>query len=233
MSDDTIKVIIGEDHELTRLGLSYALQKLNGIEVVGEAEDGEQVLALIEKTKPDIVLLDVEMPNMNGIIATQRIKAKFPELRVVMLTSHAEGELVYASLAAGADAYCMKDIKGDRLVQVLEMVAQGAVWLDPTIARMVMNALPVKLPGEKEIGSLQPRYVTDLTEREQEVLKLIAQGKTNKEISDKLTITIHTVKAHVCNIIQKLAVDDRTQAAVKAIREGLVKPEYVPPELLK
>ena len=135
--------------------------------------------------------------------------------------------VVLSALAAGADAYCMKDIKIDLLSQVIEMVCQGAVWLDPAIARLVMGALP-GLPGaqaSKEAEKQPPRrrqYNADLTEREREVLQHIVDGKSNKEIAQLLNVTTHTAKAHVCNIIQKLAVDDRTQAAVKALREGMV-----------
>ncbi len=225
MFDKILRVIIAEDHELTRMGLSIALQKKSNIKVIAEVESGDQALSSTEKLKPDLVLMDIGMPVMDGIEATQKIKQKFPEVKVVMLTSHREGDEVYASLAAGAEAYCLKDIKLERLIQVLEMVVEGAVWLDPAIAQTVLKALPLNLPDRLKTGSQpkQPGYNAELTERELEVLHKIVEGKSNKEIASDLFITIHTVKAHVCNIIQKLAVDDRTQAAVKALRDGLVK----------
>jgi DNA-binding NarL/FixJ family response regulator len=169
--------------------------------------------------------MDINMPILDGIEATRQIKAKLPQIKVIMLTSHDAGDEVYASLAAGADAYCLKDIKLERLIQVIEMVNEGALWLDPAIAQMVVKALPLNLPERLKTPSSSNRnhYNLELTERESEVLGKIVEGKSNKEIADALFITIHTVKAHVANIISKLAVDDRTQAAVKALRDGLVK----------
>jgi DNA-binding NarL/FixJ family response regulator len=221
--NQSIKVIIAEDHELSRMGLSMSLQKKSNVQVVAEAESGDQAVKLVTELKPQLVLMDIGMPVMDGIEATQQIKQKFPEVKVVMLTSHSEGNEVYASLAAGADAYCLKDIKVDRLIQVIEMVIEGAVWLDPAIAQIVLKTLPLNLPERTKLPQTRQQYSVDLTERELEVLGKIVEGKSNKEIGEALFITIHTVKAHVCNIIQKLAVDDRTQAAVKALRDGLVK----------
>lgn len=222
---ETLKVLIVEDHELARYGLTLALEDKGTFEIVGEAENGDQAIRLAMAHKPDIILMDIGMPVMDGITATQRIKEHLPGTKVVMLTSRKENEEVYASLAAGADAYCMKDIKIDRLCQVLEMVMDGAIWLDPAIARLVMQTIPgsTSYEASKPITS-RKQYNTELTEREQEVLKLIVAGKSNKEIAGILSITTHTAKAHVCNIIQKLAVDDRTQVAVKALRDGLIEP---------
>lgn len=232
--DDTqhhaLRVLIAEDHELARYGLALALEEHARFTMQGEAENGAQALDMVAENPPDIVLMDIGMPIMDGITATQRIKEQFPEVKVVMLTSHKEGEEIYASLAAGADAYCLKDIKIDRLCQVMEMVMEGALWLDPAIARLVVEALPggnsATVEQERSVVGYQhrKRYNTELTDREQEVLNLIVAGKSNKEIANLLKVTTHTAKAHVCSIIQKLAVDDRTQVAVKALREGLVQP---------
>jgi len=228
-----IRLLIVEDHELARFGLSMALAERDDVIVVGEAQDGEEGVRLTLAEKPDIVLMDIGMPVMDGITATKQIKEKFPEVKVVILTSISNSEEVLASLAAGADAYCMKDIKIDRLYQVLEMVLDGALWLDPAIARLVVQSLPAK-PGvdlgasvdgtqsAEQASSPKKRYNTELTEREQEVLHLIVEGKSNKEIAVALKVSSHTAKAHVANIIQKLAVDDRTQVAVKALKGGLV-----------
>jgi len=222
MSDTPLKILIAEDHELSRNGIVFSLQKKAAYEFVGEAERGDQAVDMVEKFQPDVVLMDIEMPVMDGIEATQKIKAKYAHIKVIMLTSHEEGEEVYAALAAGADAYCKKDIKMDRLIQVIEMVRDGAVWLDPAIAKLVMQSLPFSLPNRMKTPHPRQRYSIELTDRELEVLEALVEGQSNKEIADNLSITVHTVKAHVCNIIQKLAVDDRTQAAVKALREGLV-----------
>jgi NarL family two-component system response regulator LiaR len=222
-----IRILIVEDHELARFGLSMALSEYTNISVVGEAENGQLGVALTLAEKPDIVLMDIGMPVMDGIKATQKIKNQLPETKVIMLTSNSNSEEVLASLAAGADAYCMKEIKLERLAEVISMVMEGAIWLDPAIARLVMQALPSGLgvSGEEEsTGGKQKkkRYNTDLTEREREVLKLIVAGNSNKGIAILLKVSSHTAKAHVGNIIQKLAVDDRTQVAVKALRDGLL-----------
>jgi two-component system, NarL family, response regulator LiaR len=230
-----IRIVIVEDHELARYGLSMALSEKDGIEITGEAENGQEGVDLALKEKPDVILMDIGMPVMDGIAATQQIKAAWPESRVIMLTSIQNHEEVLASMAAGADAYCLKDIKIERLCQVIQMVLEGAIWLDPAIARMVMQTLPTgtepllsnhtdkpdaieQAAGKKS----RARYNAELTDRELEVLKLIVDGKSNKEIAKLLEVSAHTAKAHVGSIIQKLAVDDRTQVAVKALRDGLI-----------
>ncbi len=224
--NEPIKLLIAEDHELTRIGLSMSLQKrAPNIQIIAEVESGDLAVLEAEKLMPAVILMDINMPILDGIEATRQIKSKLPSIKIIMLTSHDAGDEVYASLAAGADAYCLKDIKLERLIQVIEMVNEGALWLDPAIAQMVVKALPLNLPERLKTPSSSNRnhYNLELTERESEVLGKIVEGKSNKEIADALFITIHTVKAHVANIISKLAVDDRTQAAVKALRDGLVK----------
>ncbi|MBY0404056.1 MAG: response regulator transcription factor [Cyanobacteria bacterium] len=249
------KILVAEDHELARYGLCMALEEKPNLSIVGEAEDGAQAIAMAETLNPDIILMDIGMPVMDGITATQKIKEKYDHIKVIMLTSHKDEEEVYAALAAGADAYCMKDIKIERLAQVVEMVMEGALWMDPAIAQIVLKSVhssptgsdqtltagAEKQPLEKSSSgntyslkssssslsspatSSRKRYNTHLTDRELEVLKLIVDGKSNKEIALILEVTSHTAKAHVCNIIQKLAVDDRTQVAVKALKEGLLE----------
>lgn len=222
-----IRLVVAEDHELARNGLSACLCKVPELKMVGSVKNGKEALELAELESFDLILMDIRMPVMDGITATERIKAQWPNVKVIMLSSHHEGEEVYASLAAGAEAYCLKDISMDRLVEVIKMVADGAAWLDPAIARMVLNALPVNLNqrGRQPLQvATRQRYNAELTEREREVLELLVDGKSNREIADALSVTLHTIKAHVCNILQKLSVDDRTKAAVKAIRDGLVAP---------
>lgn len=223
MPNPLIRVLIVEDHQLTRNGLVYTLEKHGGFEIVAEAGNGEKARKLAVSERPDLVLMDIGLPVLDGIQATQLIKAEVPETKVIMLTSHQEEDHVLASLAAGADAYCLKEMPVDLMLRVLGIINEGGVWLDPVIARIVMQALPntstsAKQPGGKE----RKRYSTELTDRELEVLREIVAGKSNKEIAEKFDISLHTVKAHVCNIIAKLAVDDRTQAAIKAIKEELV-----------
>jgi DNA-binding NarL/FixJ family response regulator len=226
----TFRVMIAEDYELIRQGLSYTLNEQEGISVIAEAENGQQAIDKVAQLRPDIVLMDIGMPILDGIKATQHIKRQYPDVKVIMLTSHNQPEEVYAALTAGADAYCMKDIKTERLCQVIQVIQEGALWLDPTIASIILQALPAPgqegRPGgsgsEYDGESSRKKYNVDLTAREKEVLKLIVEGKSNKEIAATLEVTMHTAKAHVTNIIQKLAVDDRTQVAIKALKEGLV-----------
>lgn len=224
-SPSKIRVLIAEDHELARYGLALALEE-EGFDIVGEAQNGLQAVDFGLKLQPDLVLMDLGMPEMDGIKATREIKRHYPHIKVAMLTSHKDEEQVYAALAAGADAYCMKDIKIERLCQVLQLILDGSVWLDPAIARLVMMALPgneeMQVKSTDSPKHMRKKYNTSLTERELQVLKFIVAGKSNKEIAQLMGVTVHTAKAHVCNIIQKLAVDDRTQVAVKAIQEGLL-----------
>lgn len=221
------RVLIVEDQELVRFGLSMSLSNHDGIAVIGQAENGKQGVEIALKERPDVVLMDIAMPVMDGVKATQELKRQAPEIRVIMLTSNNASDEVLACLAAGADAYCLKDIRMERLFQVIDMVMEGAIWLDPAIARLVMQTLPAvhEEPNQdaaQEKANSRVRYNADLTEREREVLQLIVEGKSNKEIAAHLNVTVHTAKAHVANIIQKLSVDDRTQVAVKALRDGLI-----------
>jgi two-component system, NarL family, response regulator LiaR len=224
---DDIRLVIIEDHELSRYGLNMSFSDRSGLKVVGEAENGQKGVDLVLKEKPDIVLMDIGMPIMNGIEATRLIKAKNPEIKVVILTSLSNSEEVIASMAAGADAYCIKEIKLDRLQQVLEMVMEGAIWLDPAIAKVVMNTLLLQENPDETVPlaytKTKQRYNAELTEREMEVLKYVVEGKSNKEIAVLMSVSQHTSKAHVASILQKLAVDSRTQVAVKALQEGLIE----------
>lgn len=217
---EPLKLLLAEDHELTRIGLAHALQKHTDICVAGEAENGRQAVEQAGTLKPDIIVMDIGMPTLDGIQATREIKRLYPHIKIVILSSRQEKEEVFASLSSGAEGYCLKDIKVDRLIQTLQMVSNGGIWLDPPIAQMVLNALP-SFNNKPEFLNL-PEFQTNLTEREFDVLKEICSGKSNKEIAASLGISLHTVKGHVCNIIQKLAVDDRTQAAIKALHVGLV-----------
>ena len=215
------KILIVEDYTLVRQGLNFTLKE-QGMIIVGEAGNGELACQMVKELKPDVVLMDIGMPVMDGIAATRQIKAENPDVKIIMLTSHDAPEEVFAALSAGADAYCMKDIQIERLCQVMETISDGGLWLDPSVAGSILQSLP-KPGSEPDHGAPRRRYNTDLTGREREVLQLIVSGKSNKEIASSLDVTIHTAKAHVANIIQKLSVDDRTQVAVKAVREGLIQ----------
>ncbi len=218
-----IRVIIVEDYKLTRVALRTALNEFEGIKVVGEAEDAEHGIELVKQHHPDVVLMDLGLPGINGIEATQRIKALDDNIKVIVLTSHDRNEEVLASLGSGANAYCLKDITPQNLVNVIKSVHEGAAWLDPAIAKVALNLFP-KPDARRASGFYEKSDSKEkLTEREMQVLQLLVKGKSNTEIAKDLIVSVHTAKAHVCSILQKLCVDDRVQAAVKAIKENLVQ----------
>ena len=217
-----VRVIIVEDYKLTRVGLRYALNEIENINVIAEAQNAETGLEIIKKEQPDVVLMDLGLPGINGLEATSKVKEISPNTKVIILTSHDREEEVVASLGSGASAYCLKDIDPNTLSNVIKNVAKGACWIDSNVAHLALKLFPK--PDNTEI--LSSGHSMDvrakLTERESEVLKLLVQGKSNTEIAQELIVSVHTAKAHVCSILQKLCVDDRVQAAVKAIKEGLV-----------
>jgi two-component system, NarL family, response regulator LiaR len=236
-----MRLIVIEDHDLTRIGLVAALQRKEGIEVIGEAANGIQGLKLLENSKPDIAIVDIGLPDIDGIEVVRRYKQAFPEgekppTKILMLTMHKTQDSVLAAFAAGADSYCMKEVSVDRLTDALRMTFDGNPWIDPTIANIVLQQVRQSVPDDSSaqqtrhtavIDAVEPEYRqllenTPLTERELEILDLIVAGCSNSDIAEKLYITVGTVKTHVRNILNKLCVDDRTQAAVRALRSGLV-----------
>ena len=223
MSDKIIKIVFVDDYHWIRVGISAYLENEPNIRIVGEADTAEDGLKQINLHKPDLVIMDVTLPGMNGIDATRQAKKTFPDLKVVMLTSHEDEETVMASLGAGANAYCLKDIPPKRLVEVIHSVMDGAAWLDPMIANVALSVFSETLPS-KPTEAVQK---ISLGEREREVLRLLASGKNNNEIADQLYVSVHTVKTQVSTILQKLMVNDRVQAAVKAITTGIIRLEEV------
>lgn len=235
-----ISVALIEDHDLTRVGLRAALQRQEGIKVVGEAANAAQGLKLLEASRPDVAIVDIGLPDMDGIELTRRFKQSHPEpvderTKVLILTMHDSEDSVLAAFAAGADSYCMKDISTDRLVEALHSTYGGNSWIDPAIATIVLRQVRQSPAGvgateadkKVSIGAVEPEYEQllenyPLTERELEVLELIVAGCSNAAIAEKLYITVGTVKTHVRNILNKLCADDRTQAAVLALRSGLI-----------
>lgn len=217
-----IRVVIVEDYKLTRVGLKYALNEIENINVIAEAQNAEIGLEIIKKEKPDVVLMDLGLPGINGLEATTRVKVISPDTKVIILTSHDREEEVVASLGCGASGYCLKDIDPITLSNVIKNIAKGACWLDSNVAHLALKFFPrpenTQIVSSASTSDVKAR----LTERENEVLKLLVQGKSNTEIAQELIVSVHTAKAHVCSILQKLCVDDRVQAAVKAIKEGLV-----------
>lgn len=213
--DKKIKLVIADDSKLTIVGLKTTFKRFQEIEVVGIAENGKQAIEVINQLNPDVILLDIGMPIMDGIQTAKQIKKISNPPKIIILTSHDDQKDVIEALAAGANSYCMKEIEPETLVSVIKTTHSGASWLDPQIARVVLNNISNKTQLEK---SLEPQ----LTEREIGVLSLIAKGYSNNEISESLCISLNTVKTHIKNIFQKLEVDDRTQAALKAMQEDIL-----------
>ncbi len=208
-----IRVVLVDDHAILREGLRSLLALQEDIEVVGEAGDGASALELIGRVKPDVVVMDVAMPGMDGLEATRRVKADFPETRVLILTQHDNREYVFSLLQAGAVGYILKKSGGAEVIHAIRSTAAEGAFLPPGIAREVMERFIQRPPEEG-----QPR----LTEREKEVLRLIAEGKTNKEIAEILFLSVKTVMAHRANIMEKLDLHSRTELVKYAIRQGIV-----------
>jgi DNA-binding NarL/FixJ family response regulator len=212
------KILIVEDHELTRFGLKTAFDSCDWVEVIYEAESAETGIEIVENNKVDLIIMDLGLPGMNGIEATSEIKELNPESKIVILTSHNDTQEVLNSLKAGANAYCSKEINPKRLIQVVQSVLDGASWFDPSIAHVVLEAAAKSQKNEV----VTPEKDYGLTARESQILKLITEGLSNNEIANQLFVSINTTKAHVASILQKLEVDDRLQAALKALKERLV-----------
>jgi len=222
MNANPIKVLMVEDHKLMRVGLRSLFEEFPEINIIAEAQTGKEALEKTRLTRPDVVLMDIGLPDMSGIEVTKKILEQYEGVKVIMLTSHITEQEVQDSLSAGANAYAMKDINTEILVMVIKTVKEGALWIDPQIVPIIREKNSGIIPQRQVSRAAFKANHSNLTEREYEVLKLVVDGKSNNEIAQLLTISEHTAKAHVCNIIQKMVVDDRTQAAVKALKEGLV-----------
>jgi NarL family two-component system response regulator LiaR len=220
----SITIFIAEDHEITRVGLKLTLEHVPGFHVVGEAEDGKGTVKQVTELKPHVVLMDIGLPLMDGIDATTRIKEEVPGTKIIMLTSHDNDRDIFAALGAGADGYCLKEVSGAQLVMAIRAVADGVAWLDPGVASRVLRACAAITPAAQGSDDAVPKAPgpSPLSQRELDVLRLVVEGLSNQEIADKLILSVETVKTHMRHIMEKLAVSDRTQAAVKAMREGLV-----------
>ncbi|MDJ0573378.1 MAG: response regulator transcription factor [Pleurocapsa sp. MO_192.B19] len=244
-----ISVVLIEDHDLSRIGLCAALKQYQDVEVIDNAANGNNGLEKIKTHQPDVALVDIGLPDIDGIEVTQKLKqyqADNPDFKtkILMLTMHDSEDSVMAAFAAGADSYSLKDVSMDNLVQAIRNTHEGNAWIDPAIARIVLKQAQSTKVTSTPVSTSSPQASEDgdtqaitavaeeyqqlietypLTDRELEVLELIVAGCSNAEISEKLYITVGTVKTHVCHILNKLCADDRTQAAVRALRAGLVK----------
>ena len=212
-----INILIVEDHELTRFGLKTTFEDVDFIGVIYEASSAEDALEIFKNNPIDVVIMDLGLPNMNGIEATQAIHNLNKDTKIIILTSHNDEKEVLNSLKAGANAYCSKEINLQRLVQVVQSVADGAAWFDPSIAHVVLQAT-----AKSEVVPDEKYKDYDLTAREAQILKLMTEGHSNMEIAQKLVISVNTTKSHVASILQKLEVDDRLQAALKALKYKIV-----------
>jgi len=214
-----VRILIVDDQELFREGLHTLLSVQPDLQVVGEARNGEEALRLAEDLKPDVVLMDLRMPVLNGVAATRRLKSTQPGIKVIVLTTFDDDEDVFEGLRAGAIGYLLKDVASEKLVEAIRAVARGAAFLQPSITGKVLAEFARLSP------SLPPQaqpLVEPLSERELDILRLLSQGASNKEIADDLVITVGTVKNHVTSILAKLGVRDRTQAALKAKELGIM-----------
>ncbi|OUM84326.1 MAG: DNA-binding response regulator [Bacillus thermozeamaize] len=210
-----IKVLLVDDHEMVRIGLAAVLGTEEDIELVGEASSGEEGIRIVEKYKPDVVLMDLVMEGMDGIEATRRILAIHPACKVIVLTSYLDDEKIYPVIEAGAFSYLLKTSRATEISQAIRAAMNDQPVLESQVASKIMN----RFRQEKQENL--PHQ--NLTEREMDVLRLIAAGKSNQEVADELFISVKTVKYHVTNLLAKLGVEDRTQAAIYAYKHGLVK----------
>lgn len=222
MSEPAISVLLVEDHALTRAGMQLAFKSTNEIKIVGEAANGKQAVEMAQSLAPNVVLMDIGLPLMDGIAATKAIKQSLPNTRVMMLTSHSDDADLFSAFSSGADGYCLKDVESSALINAVRAVAAGAAWLDPAIAGRVLAASTSRARPITTTGSRGPGPSVEITEREHDVLTLLVEGLSNSQIAERLSVSAETVKSHVSHILEKLNVSDRTQAAVKALRAGLV-----------
>ncbi|MFC7547227.1 response regulator [Plantactinospora sp. GCM10030261] len=216
----TIRVLLADDQELVRGGLAMIVDARDDMAVVGEAGDGLSAIAVAERTRPDVVLMDVRMPRLDGIEATRRLVRSGHPARIVMLTTFDLDEPVYAALRAGASGFLLKDTRPADLVEAIRVVARGEALLAPTVTRRLLDRFAERLPGPQTSA---PR-LADLTPREVEVLTLVARALSNAEIAERLYVSQATVKTHLSAILAKLGLRDRIQAVVFAYDAGLVKP---------
>ena len=211
----TVRVLIADDHPVVRQGLRSFLETVDGIDVVGDAADGEEAVQLAGELAPDVVLMDLAMPNVDGIEATRRISESAPDVKVIALTSFATDDKVFPAIRAGAAGYLLKEAEPSEVAEAIFKVQRGEPILHPSVAERLM----------REVAAATPRaHRTDLTARELEVLRLIAAGRSNREIARELEVAEKTVKTHVSNVLSKLGVADRTQAALYAVQHGLANP---------
>jgi len=211
-----IKVVIADDHTILRQGIKSLLDSQEGIEVMGEAKDGREAIKIIEELLPDVILMDIAMPGLNGLEATRRIKKKFPKIKVLVLTMYTHEEYIFQILNAGADGYLVKETAFQDLISAINAVYKGEAFMSPSISKKVINTYMQRARGEED------EVCDTLTTREREILQLIAEGNTNKKIAEALFISPKTVETHRTHIMDKLNIHDRIGLVKYAIRKGMV-----------
>jgi DNA-binding NarL/FixJ family response regulator len=216
----SVRIVIADDQALVRGGFRMILDARDDLEVAGEAGDGAEAVALVADRAPDVVLMDVRMPNMDGIEATRRIVASGSPARIIILTTHDVDEYVFAALRAGASGFMLKDVRPADLVEGIRVVARGDALLAPSVTRRLLD----RFAGDLDEPAPAPGHLDELTEREREVLRLVALALSNSEIAARLVLTEATVKTHVSSVLRKLELRDRVQAVVFAYDVGLVRP---------
>ena len=219
---DKIRLMLIDDHKLFRCGIKSLFDSSKNVCVVAEASSGKEGLNKILAQNPDVVLLDLELGDINGLDLMERVMSQKPNVKFVILTSHLNEHVINKAMKMGIYGYILKDINSELLDMIVKSVSNGAMWIDKKVVQILREINPNVIPNSQMSRSNFKSTHANLTAREYEVLKLVVEGKSNLQIAEILNISEHTSKAHVCNIIQKLVVDDRTQAAVKAIREGIV-----------
>jgi DNA-binding NarL/FixJ family response regulator len=213
-----IRVIVVDDQAVVCDGLEMILGSDPQIQVIAKAYDGDQAVEQVAAKQPDLVLMDLKMPGMNGIQATREIKRRYPQVKVLALTTYGDDEWVFDAIRAGADGYLLKGVKGEELLQAVKGTMEGKTHVDPAVAGKLFQNI-----ARASSAAAPTRFMETLSERELEILRLIAQGYSNAEIADKLYLTRGTVRNYVSSILEKLAVEDRTQAAILAIQAGLTQ----------
>jgi len=222
---ERIKVLIADDHRVVREGLMAILKTKENIEVVGEAQDGEEAIQKVRTLEPDVILMDVSMPRMGGVEATRQIKREFPHIGIIALTMYDEQQYIFDLVRAGATGYLLKDSESSQIVEAIRAIHRGESLIHPSVASKILAEFSLLAQKKGKKPSWEDH---DLTEREVTVLRLVADGKTNKEIANNLDLSEKTVKNHVRNIFHKLQVYDRTQAAILGIRKGIIDLEPRP-----
>jgi len=213
-----IQVLIVDDHKMARTGIRLFIERDTSISVIGEAEEGEQGVALCSSMKPDIVLMDINMPKMSGIEATKIIMTNSPATKIIVITGSSSKKEIQDSLLAGAKGYCLKDVSHEKLIRAIKTVEAGEIWIEPALKELTET---LDLPEEVRTKIIKIDFY-GLSSRELEVLALVSQGDTNERIAYKLNLGADTIKSHLRKIMDKLGVSGRTQAAIKAVREGLI-----------